>query len=136
MKTTSIIHPRAVLRGVSFFAACVAWLIIPVATARENTDQQSEVYQAGMTQGDVQRDADAIEAQLVELRNQMRLLMPDDLATVDQAIKKLESLSAGEMADAIKALEAAGESKDATAKISEAMKAQGTASNELNKLAA
>ena len=135
MKTSSNTHPRAALCGVSLIAATLAWLTVPATFAQESVDQQNEVYQAGMTQGDVRRDAAAIEAQLVELRNQMRLLMPDDLATVDQAIKKLESLSTGEMADAMKALEAAGNSKDAGGKIAEAMKSQGTASNQLNKLA-
>ncbi len=135
MKTSSNMHPAAVLRGVSFFTACVAWLALPAATAQENADPQSEIYQAGMMQGDVRRDAGVIEAQLVELRNQMRLLMPDDLPAVDQAIKKLQTLSAGEMADAMKALDAASRSNEAAARISEAIKSQGTASNELNKLA-
>jgi len=132
MKTSSNMHPAAILRGISFFTA---WLFLPAAFAQESADPQGEIYQAGMTQGDVRRDAAAIEAQLVELRNQMRQLMPDDLAAVDQAIKKLQTLSAGEMADAMKALEAASRSKDGAAKISEAMKNQGAASNELNKLA-
>ncbi|MEO5716546.1 MAG: hypothetical protein ABIT37_23915, partial [Luteolibacter sp.] len=135
MKTSSHTHPAAVLRRIPFFTACAAWLVLPAAFAQESADPQSELYQAGMTQGDVRRDAAAIEAQLVELRNQMRLLMPDDLAAVDQAIKKLQTLSAGEMADAMKALDAASRSKDGAAKISEAMKSQGAASNELNKLA-
>ena len=116
----------------------VVMLAIPAALAQENVDQQSEAYQASMTQGDVQRDATAIKAELIELRNQMRQLMPDDVATVDKAIKKMETLSEGEMDKAVKALQDASRSKDAkgqVTKISEAMQSQGAVSNDLKKLA-
>ncbi|MES2921361.1 MAG: hypothetical protein V4819_07435 [Verrucomicrobiota bacterium] len=134
MKTHSRIHPSARL----CFAACAAWLALPAVFAQQDADTQSEAYQASMTQSDVRREAAAIQAQMIELRNQMRQLMPDDVASVDQAIKKLGTLSAGEMADAMKSLEDASRSKDANGqagKISAAMKSQGAASNELNKLA-
>ena len=112
---------------------------LPAAVAEEdNVDQQSQAYQASMTQGDVQRDAKAIQAQLVELREQMRQLMPKDVATVDAAIKKMQTLSQDEMEKAIAALQSASQSKDPAAQIAQiagAVQTQGNISNELKSVA-
>ena len=106
-------------------------------SAGEPADYQSDAYRAGMTQSDVKRDSAAIQAELIELRDQMRQLMPKDVAAVDRAIETMKSLSNGEMDAAISALQAASLSKDAKGqveKISDALKNQGVVSSGLKKL--
>ena len=107
------------------------------ARAQESTDNQSEAYRASMAQGDVKRDAATIQAELVNLRDQMRQLMPDDVAAVDRAIQKMQSLSKEEMEGAIVALQEASRSKDAknqVEKITGALKKQGVVSTALKQL--
>lgn len=118
-------------------AALALALATSGAGAQETTDKQSEAYRASMAQGDVKRDAATIQAELVNLRDQMRQLMPDDVAAVDRAIEKMQSLSKEEMEGAIIALQEASRSKDArnqVEKISGALKKQGVVSTALKQL--
>ncbi|MGH8046226.1 MAG: hypothetical protein ACREKL_03185 [Chthoniobacterales bacterium] len=117
-------------------AAAAVLAATPIAFA-DDVDQQSEAYQASMTQSDVKRDAAAIQAQLIELRDQMRQLMPDNVALVDQAIGKMQNLSKDQMDTAISALQDASRSKDAKeqlTKMATAFKEQATVSTALRKL--
>lgn len=114
-----------------------AAILVLAWPALAQDSQQSEAYRASMAQGDVKRDAEAIQAELVALREQMRQLMPGDVAAVDRAIEKLQTLSKDEMDGAIGALQEASQSKDARAqgeKIAVALKSQGVASSGLKKL--
>lgn len=115
-------------------ATVLALTIFPAAAQNDLPD---ETAQAGMTQGDVKRDAEAIRAELEKLRDQMRQLMPDDVQLVDDAIKKLEVLSTDQMGGVMTALQEAGTSRDPRsqmAKISEAIKTQRIVSTDLRKL--
>lgn len=129
MKTPNFLHVAA---GVS------RWIVLALACPAFAQDgQQSEAYRASMAQGDVKRDAEAIQAELTALREQMRQLMPGDVATVDKAIEKLQALSRDEMGGAIGALQEASKSKDAKVqieKIAGALKNQGVVSSGLKKL--
>jgi len=90
-----------------------------------------------MAQSDVKRDAEAIQAELKALKEQMQQLMPDDVALVNEAIAKLQALSQEEMNGAIGALQDASRSKDAKVqveKISGALQRQGVVSTSLKKL--
>lgn len=130
MKTERRINVRASLR---IFTVSVA-LAVP-ALAQES--QQSEAYRASMAQSDVKRDAEAIQAELKALKEQMQQLMPDDVALVNEAIRKLEALSQEEMSGAIGALQDASRSKDAKTqveKISGALQRQGVVTTGLKKL--
>lgn len=112
-------------------------LVTSGARAQESTGNQSEAYRASMAQGDVKRDAATIQAELVNLRDQMRQLMPDNVAAVDRAIQKMQSLSKEEMEGAIIALQEASRSKDAknqVEKIAGALKNQGIVSTALKQL--
>lgn len=100
--------------------------------------QQSEAYRASMAQTDVKRETSAIEASLVELRDQMRQLMPDDVAAVEAAIRRMRELSKEEMDSAVAALQEASRSSDPklqTEKIASALRSQGTVSTALKQLA-
>jgi len=136
---TMHINARSPFRGRAHIwttsLACA--LAIPAATAQEGADTQSEAYRASMTQSDVKRDAATIRAELIRLRDQMRQLMPDDVATVDRAIQKMQALSTEEMDGAIAALQEASRSKDAKGqveKIAGALKQQGVVSTALKQL--
>lgn len=99
--------------------------------------QQSEAYRASMAQSDVKRDTAAIEAGLIEIRDQMRQLMPEDVGTVDAAIRRIRELSREEMDAAVAALQEASRSTDAklqTEKIAGALRNQSTVSTALKQL--
>lgn len=132
-EATRVVPPTLRERLVVFTLASA--LALPAAFAQSG--QQSEAYQASMAQGDVKRDAEAIQAELIALRDQMRQLMPNDVAAVDNAIAKLQSLSAEEMTGAISQLQEASRSKDAKQqvdRIAGALKTQGVVSSGLKKL--
>ncbi|MFZ4775880.1 MAG: hypothetical protein ACOYM3_10970 [Terrimicrobiaceae bacterium] len=118
-------------------ASAMLIFMTSVLFAQDGVDQQSEAYRASMAQSDVKRDAAAIRAELVGLREQMRQLMPDDVAAVDRAIQKMESLSQEQMDSVISALQEASRNKDAkgqVAKIAGALKSQGVVSTSLKQL--
>ncbi|MBA3960374.1 MAG: hypothetical protein H0X40_00535 [Chthoniobacterales bacterium] len=119
------------LLAVSLFA-------VPVARAQKNSDQQSEAYRASVAQETLQKDTAAIQAQLAEVAEAMRQLMPNDVAAVDRALKQMESLSKGEMETAVQALRDASLSIDRSAQLSKiagAMKNQSKISSALKQLA-
>ena len=102
------------------------------------TDQQSEAYQASVSQDGLKRDAASVRAELVRVRDQMRQLLPDDVATVDHAIAQMDSLSKEQMDRVIATLRGASRpgalSGDAKA-LAEALNDQGTISASLKRLA-
>lgn len=137
MKTprTSFIVARP--SGRLWIPALAVAMALPAAFAEDAADQQSEAYRASMAQGDVKNDAAAIQAELIELRDQMKQLMPGDVAAVDAAIQKIQSLSQDQMGQAVTALQEASRSKDAAQqvqKITGALKNQGAVSTALKQL--
>ena len=126
--------PAAALAGIAALACALA---LPAMCAGEPADHQSDATRAGMLQGDVKRDSAAILSRMIELRDQMRQLMPDDVAAVDRAIQTMQALSRDEMEGAVAALQDASRSKDAAeqvGKIVAALKIQGVVSASLKKL--
>ncbi|CAN5721343.1 hypothetical protein BH09VER1_BH09VER1_34790 [soil metagenome] len=137
MKTPRNSSIVALPSGRLWIPALAVALALPSAFAEDAADQQSEAYRASMSQGDVKNDAAAIQAELIELRDQMKQLMPGDVAEVDAAIKKIQSLSQNEMGQAVTALQEASRSKDAAQqvqKITGALKSQGAVSTALKQL--
>jgi len=123
--------------GRVWISALAAAVAIPAGFAETAAEKQSEAYQASMAQSDVKNDAVAIQAELMELREQMRQLMPDEVPTVDAAIKKIQSLSRDEMGQAMGALQEASRSKDAARQVEQiasALKSQGVVSTALKQL--
>lgn len=113
----------------------IGTLALPTMHAQE--DSQREAYRASMIQNDVKRDAAAIQAELTELREQMRQLMPEDVSAVTQAIQRIQELTDGEMNQAIVSLQEASQSadsKDQGSKIAAALRNQGVVSQDLKQL--
>ena len=128
---------RSTTQAAGIAAMSCALILSAIGAGEEPADHQSDAYRASMMQGDVKRDSAAIQARMIELRDQMRQLMPDDVAIVDRAIQTMQSLSQGEMDGAASALQEASRSKDAgeqVEKIVGALKKQGVVSASLKKL--
>ena len=83
----------AIFRSPALVAAITAMLITRPADAQDPTNRQAGAYQASVAQDGLRRDAAAIQNELTLLREQIRQLAPDDLPTIDQAIKQMDSLS-------------------------------------------
>ena len=95
-------------------------LVLAVACARAEepaTERQSEAYRASVTQDTMKHDAAAIQADLASLREDMRQLMPENIATVNRAFAQLDSLSKKEMEAAISALREASKTGDVKAQV-------------------
>ena len=95
-------------------------LLLAVAYLRAEepaTERQSEAYRASVTQDAMKHDAAAIQADLASLREDMRQLMPENVATVDRAFAQLDSLSKKEMEDAIGSLREASKTGDVKAQV-------------------
>ncbi len=102
------------------------------------SDRQSEAYQASITQDGLRHDAAAVRAGLVSAREQMRELMPEDVATVDRAIQQLDALSKEDMERVVQALRGASKPEALTGQaraLADALRDQGTISTSLKKLA-
>ncbi len=74
------------------------------AAQQTAADRRSEAYEASVSQDGLRRDAASVRAELILIRNQMRQLMPDDVATVDRAIAQMDSLSHDEMERVVQTL--------------------------------
>ena len=113
-------------------------LAVSVAAAAEPTARQSEAYQASVAQDGLRRDAASIRAELVRVRDQMREFLPDDVATVDLALRQLDSLSKEEMERVVLALRGASQPEALTGQaraLADALHDQGSISTSLKKLA-
>ena len=120
------------------FSAAVLFAAGPAVAQQASTERQSEAYQASVTQDGLRRDAASVRAELVSVREQMRTLLPEDVATVDRAIQQLDSLSKDDMEKVIQSLRGASKPAGLTGEakaLADALREQGTISTSLKKLA-
>lgn len=119
-------------------SALAIFTAMPAFAQQRSTERQSETYQASVTQDGLRRDAASVRAELFRVREQMRQLLPEDVATVDRAIQQLDSLSKDDMQRVIDTLRGASrpEALSGEAKaLADALRDQGTISTSLKKLA-
>ncbi len=112
--------------------------ILAFAQGQQTSDQQSAAYRASVAQEALKKDTAAVQAQLAEVAEAMRQLMPNDVAAVDRALKQMQNLSQGEMVAAVQALRDASRAGDRGAQLSNiagAMKDQTKISSTLKQLA-
>ena len=120
------------------FSALALLAATPALAQQGTTGRQSEAYQASVTQDGLRRDAASVRTELVNLREQMRELLPEDVATVDRAIQQLDSLSKEDMERVIQTLRGASQPTALTGEakaLADALREQGTISTSLKKLA-
>ncbi|MEI8341283.1 MAG: hypothetical protein WCH43_07070, partial [Verrucomicrobiota bacterium] len=120
------------------FLLASALAVHAAGAAEETSESQSEAYRASVAQDTLKTDVTAIKAELNSLREEMRQLMPQDVATVDRAFKQLDSLSRNEMAKAVESLRNAsrtGDMKSQLSLLSGTVKDQGTIGTSLKRMA-
>jgi len=117
---------------------CIAVCFQSVAAlAQEPNEAQSEAYRTSVAQENLKQDTAAVQAQLALLREEMRQVLPGEIATIDKAIKNLESLSREQMGSAIKDLRAASQTGDLAEQVKNlagALKNQTSISSNLKKM--
>jgi hypothetical protein len=116
----------------------ICLLLAVTCQAQQGSDRQSEAYRASVAQETLRQNTDAVQAQLAEVAEAMRQLLPNDVAAVDRALKQMDSLSRREMETTIQALRDASRSADRGAqltKIAGALKDQTKISSTLKQLA-
>lgn len=106
--------------------------------AQQGNERQSEAYRASVAQETLKDNTAAVQAQLAEVAEAMRQLLPNEVGTVDRALKAMNNLSHDEMATTIQALRDASRSPDHAAqltKLASALKDQAKISSTLRQLA-
>ena len=134
MKAVAAITARRQNRGslgiLGSLAPVLAALLAaaPLASADDTaTLQQSQAYRAAVAQEALQKDMASVQAELASMREEMKKLLPGDVATIDRAFRQIDSLSSNEMKSTIESLRAAsraGDLKTQLDKLSDAYKSQ------------
>lgn len=82
------------------------------AGAETNAERQSDLYRNSVAQDGLRKDADAIHAQILSMRDEAARLAPGEVKLLEEAMRRLDEVTRGEMSRATEALQAASQSKD------------------------